>query len=361
MRRIIKNSTLIILGLIVLGLVVLALENLREAKSRNQKYEARILSKTEKGLIDEALWLKKVRGDQVWPGLSEADIPVILFNDRYEFLVGMKNPPPAWTKVEGNTFNGNAYFRKPVHNPQAFAVQVGNKWAGSLGTPNRMNREYFLGIRSKLPPVIAQLFPYQYATVTPDMHVVGILHEVFHAFQASASPAHFTKANESYSAEENYPYSDQNLNTLWNLEGYYLWKAMNADQTDSIRTNVKKFLTIRQERRIQGKLSAPQINFERNTEWLEGLAKYTEYRFYELATVRRNKPILVHYRKTIPQQVHDLNTLKSKLGEQGSDFRFYVSGMAQAKILDKLSPGWKTTALNDTISLEDLLKNAVTQ
>ncbi len=361
MRSIIKNSILIILGLIVLGLVIIALENLREAHSRNRKYEAKTLSKTEKGLIDEAMWLKSVRGNQVWPKLSETNIPVILFNDRYEFLVGMDNPPSAWTQVENNTINGSIYYRKPVSNPQAFAVLVGDKWAGSLGTPNRMNREYYLGIRSKLPPVIAQLFPYQYATVTPDMHVVGILHEVFHAFQATESPDHFSNANESYAAEKDYPYSDNNLNTLWNMEGYYLWKALEEEQPDSVRANVKKFLAIRQDRRIQGKLSNPQINFERETEWLEGLAKYSEYRFYELAAVRRNKPILVHYRKTIPQQIHDFSTLKSKLGNKHSDYRFYISGMAQAKILDKLIPDWKTTAFDDTTSLENLLQKAVYQ
>lgn len=361
MKRIIRNSFLIVVGMILLGLLIIALENLREANSRNRKYESGILSKTEKNLIDEALWLKKNNGNQVWPGLAQADIPIILFNDRYEFLVGMTNPPHHWSEVKNNTIDGNIYYRKPVENPQAFAVKVGDKWAGSLGTSNRMNRDYYLGIRNKLPPIIAQLFPYQYATMTPDIHVIGILNEVFHAYQAIKAPEHFKSAMESYSADKDYPYANATISEYWNQEGYYLWKALHAKNPDSVRANVRYFLNLRKERRIKSGMGKAQIHFEQEIEWLEGLAKYSEYQFYELANVRREKPILVHYRQTIPQFIYDSNMLKGKLGNQNTVYRFYISGMAQARILDKLNPDWKNFAFRDTTSLETLLYSTVHQ
>lgn len=361
MKRIIRNSFLIIIGLILLGLLIIALENLREANSRDRKYVSGTLSKTEKSLIDEALWLKKSSGNQVWPGLAQADIPIILFNDRYEFLVGMENPPSNWSEVKNNTFDGGIYYRKPANNPKIFAIKVGNKWAGSLGTPDRMNREYYMSIRSKLPPVFAQLFPYQYATITPDIHVVGILQEVFHAYQATEAPEHFKSATENYSAEKDYPYTDKNISGYWNKEGGYLWKALNSENTDSVRANVRHFLNVRKERRIKSGMSKQQIHFEQEIEWLDGLAKYSEYKFYKLANVRREKPVLVHYRQTIPQFIYDSNMLKGNLGEQHTDYRFYISGMAQARILDRLNPDWKNYAFQDTTSLESLLHSTVLQ
>ena len=49
-----------------------------------------------------------------------------------------------------------------------------------------------------------------------------------------------------------------------------------------------------------------------------------------------------------------------KLGNQNGDLRFYLSGAAQAKILDKVSPGWKKNILGQTnTALEDLLKIAL--
>ena len=40
--------------------------------------------------------------------------------------------------------------------------------------------------------------------------------------------------------------------------------------------------------------------------------------------------------------------------------RFYYSGMAQAYLLDRLSPGWKDRLLNDpTLNLETLLSQVV--
>jgi hypothetical protein len=45
-------------------------------------------------------------------------------------------------------------------------------------------------------------------------------------------------------------------------------------------------------------------------------------------------------------------------GDEG-DGRFYYSGMAQAYLLDRLSPGWKKTALDAGAHLDDLLAAAL--
>jgi hypothetical protein len=51
--------------------------------------------------------------------------------------------------------------------------------------------------------------------------------------------------------------------------------------------------------------------------------------------------------------------LEKTMGQQAGDLRFYLSGMAQARLLDHLSPGWQACAMRDEVYLEDLLRVAV--
>ena len=44
---------------------------------------------------------------------------------------------------------------------------------------------------------------------------------------------------------------------------------------------------------------------------------------------------------------------------KSGDYRFYLSGMAQARLLDRLAPGWTARALTEDVSLEELLAEAV--
>jgi hypothetical protein len=50
--------------------------------------------------------------------------------------------------------------------------------------------------------------------------------------------------------------------------------------------------------------------------------------------------------------------VKRTFGRQG-DARFYNSGMAQAILLDRLPPGWKSQVIESGVWLEDLLAQAV--
>ena len=117
----------------MVALVGLTVANAVEAARRDQQYVADRLGPAEKAELTEALTLKSSLGDEVWPGLAAADIPLILFNDRYEFLVGLPTAPAPWELVEGDDFAGQAYFRRAGVEGQAFAIPVGDRWAGSLG------------------------------------------------------------------------------------------------------------------------------------------------------------------------------------------------------------------------------------
>jgi len=155
-----------------------------------------MLSPADKAELAEILRLKTDLGEEVWPGLSRLDIPLVLYNERYEFLVGEANPASPWEAVAADNFQGVPYFRRPARNPQSFAVAVGTWWAGSIGTLELMN--------SKGPFRLSREF-----------HVVLALHEVFHAFQAALAPQRFARAMSLYKSEERYPYQDPQFSSAW--------------------------------------------------------------------------------------------------------------------------------------------------
>ncbi len=321
-----KRVLLAVVGLLVVALACLAVANAVETARRDQPYVADKLGPTEKAELTEVLSLKSSLGDEVWPGLAKADIPLILFNDRYEFLVGMSDPPAPWAAVEGDAFQGQTYFRRAATKPVAFAVPIGDRWAGSLGQLERMNREYLLGVRTELPPVAAQLFPYFFATLSRDMHVASFLHETFHAYEATIAPSKLARAEAAHSLEKSYPYGILQFEDAWNDEGRYLSAALGAPTDDAARQSARTFLDARRARRQAEGLSSTLVAYERDLEWEEGLAKHVEMKFHETAAAHG----LAGYPPGLPYWQQELARVNGRLGEQGGDYRFYLSGMAQA-------------------------------
>jgi hypothetical protein len=295
------------------------------------------LSAADKAELVEIKRLKAELGDRVWPGLSGIDIPLVFYNERFEFLVGEAGPPSPWQAVGGDDFLGRPYFRRPGQSPQSFAVKVGTRWAGSIATLELMNR--------KTPIRFSREF-----------HAVLMLHEVFHAFQATLAPERFAKATSFYKSEKEYPYRDPEFSAAWNSEGEALADALRAKEERTVSGLAQEFLKIREERRRRANLSSGLTSFERELEWLEGLAKYAEVRFYELARSRAHQPAYFNYRTGHPFWASDLARLRTSLGRQGEDLRFYLSGAAQALLLDRLLPDWKSRPIRKLTDLEDCLR-----
>ena len=309
------------------------------AQERVGTGQPEVLTAGDKTEIAEIFRLKAEIGDRIWPGFAKAAIPVILYNDEFEYLVGFADPPAPWEKVLGDEIAGEPYHRRPRGKAQAFAVEVGGKWAGSISSLGRMNAKGPF----KLPP---------------DFHVALALHEMFHAFQAELAPERFKRALKAYAAEGRYPFKDQAFAAAWNAEGSALAKAIpKTDEAAALEAG-REFLDIRDKRRAAADLAPDLADFERQLEWLEGLAKYVEIRFYELGSSLPQGP--EGYRYAVPMLFiqSDYARLGTGLGYQSGDLRFYLSGMAQARLLDRLSPGWKEKALPGPSSLEDLLREA---
>lgn len=300
-----------------------------------------VLTAEDKANLTEVLRVQSDLGEEIWPGFARASIPIILYNERFEFLVGESAPPSPWTVVEGDEFGGKVYHRRPSSDPQAFAVRVGDRWAGSMSSLDYMRR--------KAPLKIGR-----------EAYVSIVLHEMFHAFQAVQSVEHFGRSREAYKAQARYPAKEAEFVAAWDAEGGLLAAALGTTDPAALRGKVREFLQARDARRAQARLAPDLLAFERELEWLEGLAKYVEDQVPDLASGRKDDPRYSSYRPPFWRQA-DTYRLTKQLGHQDGDLRFYLSGMAQAKLLDVLSPGWKQKAMQPGVYLEDLLRVAVAE
>ncbi len=299
------------------------------------------LSASDKSEIATAMDLKTTLGDKIWPGFDSASIPIVLYDSSFEFLTGAAEPPAPWEKVAGDALGERPYFRRPAADPQSFAVKVDSGWAGSVSTLASMN--------AKNP-----------IKLTPDLHVVIILHEMFHAFQAMEAPERFAAAQNSYKAESGYPYGDKDFAAAWTAEGAALAGALKAKDDLDAAAFARKFIEARDSRRGKARLEIAQLEFERAIEWLEGMAEYAEIAFYQLAAGRSGLETGILFGARIPWLLQwDFTRLEKQLGSEKGDLRFYVSGMAQAFLLDRLDPNWKALAALDTFTLEDQLRRVV--
>jgi hypothetical protein len=90
------------------------------------------------------------------------------------FLIGHPALSPPWEAIDSDSFQGKVYYSREAAESQAFAVPVGDLWAGSLDTVGHMNRSMKEQIQEKIPPekLTPAMFignvPYSYQSKWPD-------------------------------------------------------------------------------------------------------------------------------------------------------------------------------------------------
>lgn len=345
-----------------------------------------VLDGRDEALLREAIHLRRQLGNEVWPGWGDALIPVVVYNDDYVFLIGLADPSHGWVgvtdrRVHGgswepvstDSFAGGSYHRQPIpatgEGPQAFTVLVGERWTASMQTYDWLRISLAERFRSSMPRPLRPVFPYglvvKLFTGGGEGYAALVSHEAFHAYQGMRAPQRLLAAERATVEESRYPDDDGELREAWRREMSLVARALRAEDDSLARALAGEFLRARAERRSAARLSAQLTDYERQREWLEGLAKYAELSIWRRAADdSRYRPVLSErdvkgfrdYRGFPARWSQELITMKN--ADRG-DVRFYYSGMAQAMLLDRFAPGWKDGAFAEAVWLESLLESSL--
>lgn len=391
LRRIRKTISRILVGcllLLVAGVLISALSNLGLAQSSRVVDR---LDEAEKSRIAEAIHLRKNLGEEIWPGWEQADIPVLVYNESYAFLVGLPQPADGWYKlprgphrggawelVPGDDFYGQPYYRQSLPNakitPEAFTVKVGDHWVASFPTKEWLEISLRQQMQSDLPSFLRPVIPYRLLVRLflkgSEGYMAGLLHESFHAFQGLTAQGRLELAELSASKQgDGYPYQDEAMVAAWRAELDVLVAALQATEWEDRAALAAQFLSQRDNRRKELSLSPAQQDFERQREWLEGLARYAELGIWRSAGGAKTYQPLAQAEQLTDYSVfaaherrwsEELDTMVRMADDQG-DGRFYYAGMAQAMLLDSLLPEWQEKVFQPGVFLEDLLRSSLAE
>lgn len=383
--KILIISILSLIGVCLLLTVVSAISNLGLPQASPV---LETLGEADKIRLAETQHLIQNLGSNIWNGWGEVDIPAILYNESYAFLLGYPGPPAGWIKVPanikrgsewevtpGDTYSGQPYYRQrlldPDISPEAFTVLVGERWVSSMGTLDWIKISLAQTIRQEMPGFLRPIFPYRFfiqrLVSGSDQYISLIAHETFHAYQGMTAPdklAESERTNSAYSSR--YPRDDPDLQADWQRELDLLAEALRS--TDEAKTIelARRFLVTRVERRASANLTQELIAYEQQREWLEGLARFTELEIWRLASAGGYTPLpetaqlsdFDGYSGYASRWSQELGQI-SRMADDEGDGHYYYTGMAQAYLLDGLRPDWKTRAFDEDVWLEDLLEEAV--
>ena len=327
------------------------------------------LSPIEKARLLETLHLKSTLGDQAWQGWGSAEIPIIVWNRSYEFLTNYRGVPPSgWSEVTGDYLNGQAYFRRTANDPQNFAVQIGDTWSASMATKQTTDHFLIDTFRNNFPAPIKQIFPYRFLIQPSETQMGGLLHETFHVFQYQTAPERITEAESVHKLGNEYDDLAKAFQPEWKKESNLLADALEAKTKAEKIELVHQFLAARDARRRNYNLADRFVDYERWLEWEEGTAKYIEVGMLRLAGETADyaalpqmniDPDFKGYYKVDQRWSQELFQLRHPLSS--GEPRIYMTGLAQAFLLDDLMPGWKEHYWKEGVFLEDLLRQAIAE
>jgi hypothetical protein len=181
------------------------------------------------------------------------------------------------------------------------------------------------------------------------------------------APSRLEEAENINRLQAKYRWDDSALNNAWQQEMNLLVKAVRAASVDKAAELAGAFLAERDKRRAAPTFDNSLVIYERQREWLEGLAKYAELSIGRLAATTPGykslssltaDPNFKHYATRERFWSQQLDEARRLMGRKG-EVRFYYSGMAQAALLNRLLPCWKERIFNQSVMLEDLLREVV--
>jgi hypothetical protein len=242
----------------------------------------------------------------LWPGFDPRTVPLAIYDGQHTWLFRHPSPPDEYVPAPG-------YAGARVR-----AGRDTNVWA---------NTNTVLGgvATATLMPGAAGQSVRQRAAVA--------VHESFHVYQRQHHPRWIANEGELFT----YPVADTLLLTLRRLESEALRRAVDARHEEGAACWARTAMAERHER--FARMPAGARDYERFNELNEGLASYVQQRVAGFDA------------EAMPRAEFPAEAVRQ---------RFYASGPALARLLDRLLPAWRERLeRSDSTFLDALLDSAL--
>jgi hypothetical protein len=318
-------------------------------------------------------------GNPIWPGWDASGTPLLLYlPGQQDVLINHPHPPDGFVPYEGPVqFPG---WRILVKNgPTLIELDGQNTSKEVEGIQTLVVADPLSSLRANVSSLLQDARPaadkvrslglFNLAT-DPYGQLATVVHEGFHVYQDKVAP---DKGAEDMLLLY-YPVLSAQNNVGFALEGTALNQALHAANPAALRHAAVRWLAVRRDRRAS--LPPKAAEYEDGVEFTEGLAKYTEYRLFQVLEGRQPGPAILWaqgfngYASLAPQRQQlvermvqnmsgVINVNNDPYGTAPLRMRLYYSGMAEGVMLDQLSPNWKSRIFAADVSLTSLLEEAL--
>lgn len=318
-------------------------------------------------------------GDELYPDWDFQSIPILFYKPNVqELLINFPYKPEGFYEYTGFNPLGTetVYVRNDTtyisYDDQNTTYEIEGVKVLVVADPYSRMRNQLRGTFLNQPEDFVNSWLDQWNFIqSPYSQIRLILHEAFHVYQKRVASG--KKANEMIVSQ--YPLLDPVNNSLYVLEGQIIKDALFSEGKKECLEKIKQFVAVRTYR--QSLMDSIFAEYENLNEFVEGTAKYVEYKFLEIG--ERIRPIdemyyqngFYGYRKVLSDQfrnkINDMvnivavndNRFGNKFGSGPLRFKLYDLGACQALLLDKVAPEWKKKIFNPGVYLCDLLEDAV--
>jgi hypothetical protein len=315
----------------------------------------------------------------VWPGWDASGTPLLFYlPGEQDVLINHPHPPEGFLPYDGPVrFPGWRILLK--NGPTLIEWDGQNTSMDVEGIRTLVVADTLSNLRSQVSGLLQDPRPaaekvqglhFSNLAMDPYGQLAMVVHEAFHVFQEKQAPD--KDANEMLLLY--YPVLSVQNNVGFAQEGSALAQALRATDAAAFRRAAVRWLALRKDRRSS--LPPKAVEYEDGAEFKEGLAKYTEYRLFQVLEGRSPGPAMawaqgfVGYADLAPQRERLIDMMVKNMsgavnvnndpyGTAPLRMRLYYSGMAAGIMLDRLSPGWKSRIFSPDVSLTSLLEEAL--
>lgn len=313
------------------------------------------LSERDAAILEEAYHVWRTLGEEVWPGWTAVDMPVLYVTESVEFGIGFPKTlaeaePLEGVKVAGYDVQARDRVFSPTLGASFFVEGVS---CVIIGTPSALE-------------------------TSPNQWVMKACHEMFHVLSTQRGSVDKIAAlgiadrnDASWQLTFPYPYDDIDVMRLMHLQGYPIFLAITAPEgDDNVRYNAGTALEALEvlqmvlKQKTGDELAARYAKFQ---ETEEGAGRYTEYRLSQIAT-GGYEPLraFAALDDSVPYETLWDETYASApfvIKHSGRAVKsrtlFYYMGLGKCLLLDRLRTDWKYAYFAPDVWLDDLVAQAV--